>query len=158
MIRNLRLVAMFLLFALPVRTAEVRLIAPGRISAVLQEGQQAQIVTRGKKVLKGKAIRVSAEGVIFQTNHQETLIPLEDIRRLTITHMRGNKRTRLPIILCSTIGTTSFIAAGGTEEQKSTYLPLTAALTVGIGLGSYYAGRAMDRQEIKYEVKEVIQP
>jgi hypothetical protein len=47
-----------------------------------------------------------------------------------------------------------FVAAGATEEKKSTYLPLVAAaLTVGLGFGGYYVGRTMDREEITYRIK-----
>ena len=158
MIRILRFSTVLLLIPLVVMAEDPRLIAPDAVTAVLQEGEQVRIVTRGKQTLKGKTTRVTAEGVNLQTNNQETHIPLKDIDRFTITRIRGKKRTRLPLILCATVGTTSFIAAGATEERKPTYLPLAAALTVGLGLGGYYAGRALDRQEITYILKEVTQP
>lgn len=158
MIHNRRLATMLLFAAFVARAEHVRLIAPESISAVLQDDLRVRIVTRDKKVLKGKATRVTAGGVTVQTDNQETHISIRDIDRFTVTRMRGNKRTRLPLILCSTIGTTSFIAAGATEERKSTYLPMAAALTVGVGLGGYYAGRALDQEKIAYTVNPATKP
>jgi len=56
------------------------------------------------------------------------------------------------------IGTAALVAAGATEERKSTYLPLAGALTVGVGVGGYYAGRSMDYNEKTYRLRKEGQP
>lgn len=86
--------------------------------------------------------------MVVQTGSQETQIPFKEIDWFRLTVNQGNKRTWLPFILCATVGTTAFIAASATEELQSTYLPMAAALTIGLGFGGYYAGRALDREEI----------
>ena len=67
---------------------------------------------------------------------------------------KGNKRTKLPLILCTTVGTLAFVAAGATEELKSTYLPLAAAFTAGLGIGGYYLGKQLDQQIVTYVIKQ----
>lgn len=137
------------------KSHEPRLIDANETSTVLHEGVQVRIGTRGKRTVTGKTTRVTTDGVAVQVNNQETQVPLKDIDWFRVTLSQGSRRTWLPLILCATIGTTSFVAAGATEERKSTYLPIAAALTVGLGLGGYYAGRALDRHEITYKLKEV---
>jgi len=56
------------------------------------------------------------------------------------------------------IGTAALVAAGATEERKSTYLPLAGALTVGVGVGGYYAGSSMDYNEKTYRLRKEGQP
>ncbi len=147
-----RFIIVLLLIPLIASGQEPRQIAPAEITSVLHEGDQVRIDTRSRKTLKGKAIKVTAEGVTVQTKDQETYLPLQDIESFKVTRNRGNKRTWLPVILCATAGTASLVAAGATEENKSTYLPIAAAFTVGLGVGGYYLGRLWDRQETSYKL------
>mgnify|MGYP001058893736 CR=1 FL=1 len=153
MIRILRSGAVLLLIALSLAAEQPRLIAAGDIATVLHEGDQVRIGTRSKRTVIGRTTRVSLDGVAVQTDTQETHVPLEEIDWFKVTASQGNKRTWLPLILCATVGTAALVAAGATEERKSTYLPLAAALAVGIGVGGYYGGRALDREEVTYRVK-----
>jgi hypothetical protein len=104
----------------------------------------------------GTVIRVSPVSVVLATKRPtgERSIAYADIRSITVRRWRGNKRTWLPVALCSTIGTLSFVAAGATEERKGTYLPLAAGLTVAVGVGGYYVGRALDGEEATYAVRQ----
>jgi hypothetical protein len=153
MIRNLRFCAVLLLIGQSLAAAQPRLIAASDIASVLHEGAQVRIGTRSKRTLAGTITRVALDGVPVQTDTQETRVPLEKIDWFRLTVTQGNKRTRLPLILCATVGAIALVAAASTEEQKSTYLPLAAAFTVGIGFGGYYAGRALDRKDITYKIK-----
>lgn len=153
MIRNLRFCAVLLLIGQSLAAEQPRLIAASDIATVLHEGTQVRIGTRSKRTLAGTITRVALDGVAVQTDTQETRVPLEEIDWFRLTVSQGNKRTWLPLILCATVGATAFVAAGATEERKSTYLPLAAALTVGVGFGGYYGGRALDREEITYRIK-----
>ena len=153
MIRNLRFCAVLLLIGQSLAAEQPRLIAASDIATVLHEGTQVRIGTRSKRTLAGTITRVGLDGVAVQTDTQEIRVPLEEIDWFRLTVRQGNKRTWLPLILCATVGATAFVAAGATEERKSTYLPLAAALTVGVGFGGYYGGRALDREEITYRIK-----
>jgi hypothetical protein len=153
MIRNLRFCAVLLLIGQSLAAEQPRLIAASDIATVLHEGAQVRIGTRSKRTLAGTITRVALDGVAVQTDTQETRVPLEEIDWFRLTVTQGNKRTRLPLILCATVGAIALVAAASTEEQKSTYLPLAAAFTVGVGFGGYYAGKALDRKDITYKIK-----
>lgn len=153
MIRILRSGTVLLLIAITLPAEQPRLIAASDIATVLHDGTHVRIGTRSKRTVTGRITRVALDGVAVQTDTQETHVPLKEIDWFRLTVIQGNKRTWLPFILCATVGATAFVAAASTEEKKSTYLPRAAALTVGLGFGGYYAGRALDREEITYKVK-----
>lgn len=115
--KNCRLFVLLLLPWLAIAD-EPRLIRPVEMMTVLQEGDQVRVVSRNKLALRGKAIRVSAEGVTIQTKKEETYLPVRDIDWFTVTRYKGNKRTWLPFTLCATLGTTSLLAGFSTEERK----------------------------------------
>lgn len=153
MIHIRRFSAWLLLFPLLIAAAEPQAIEPKDITTVLHEGAQVRIGTLAKRVVIGRATSVTTENVGVQTGTQETLVPVKEIDWFRVTVTEGNKRTWLPLILCATVGVASFVAAGATEERQSTYLPIAAAVTASLGIGGYYGGRALDRQEMTYRIR-----
>jgi len=154
MIHIRRSSALLLFFPLLIAAAEPRDIASKDIATVLHEGVQVRIGTLAKRVVIGKLTSVTADSVGVQTGAQETHVPVKEIDWFRVTAItESNKRTWLPLILCATVGTASFVAAGATEEKKSAYLPIAAGVTAALGIGGYYGGRALDRQEITYRIR-----
>lgn len=134
------------------------LISPRELPSVLSAGDHVRIGTNAKKIVDGIVADVTVEKISVRQDNQIAEIPLADIDWFRVRTSEGNKRTWLPLILCSVIGTTALVAAGATEERKSTYLPLAGALTVGVGVGGYYAGRSMDYNEKTYRLRKEGQP
>ena len=143
--------------SLPLAAAgQVRSVDHSTLPSLLQPGAQVKTFLQDGTTLVGSVIRTSPDSFALATKRPaaERSIAYADIRSISIKRRRGNKRTWLPVALCSTIGTLSFVAAGATEERKGAYLPLAAGVTVALGIGGYYVGQALDREEATYAVKQ----
>lgn len=143
------------LIAVPVMilAEQPRLVTADEATNILRGGVQVRIGTHDKRTISGKPIQATADGVTVHTGNRETPVAMKDIDWFRVSTSRSNKRTWLPLILCATVGTVALVAAGATEEKKSTYLPLATGLTAGLGVGGYYAGRTIDYSEVTYRLK-----
>jgi hypothetical protein len=134
---------------------QVRSVETPELSSLLPLDTQVEATLHDGKTWAGRVIKTSPDSLALAIERPagEKSIAYADIGSITIRRWRGNKRTWLPLTLCGTVGALSFVAAGATEERKGTHLPLAAGVTVALGIGGYYAGRALDREEITYAVK-----
>lgn len=132
------------------------------LAARMEPGQKVTVVLRsgerGKGVVESLAegnirIRLSEADPPGSLTIGSALFEPSRFAGVTACSTRGNKRKKLPIILVSTIGTLAFIAAGATEEKKSTYLPAAAAFSVSVGVGSYFMGKRLDEECNTFVVK-----
>jgi hypothetical protein len=71
-------------------------------------------------------------------------VRLDRIASVSQEIREGGKRWKLPLILCSTVGTLALYAAVGTEVRADALVPAAAAITAAIGTGGYFAGKAME--------------
>jgi len=130
------------------------LMSPGqKFNLVMKTGHSAsgKVLSAGETVLALK-VKKSQDRTVLATGPQT--LPYSRIASISVVIRKGNKRTKLPLILCSTLGTLAFVAAGATEELKSTYLPRAAVFTAGLGIGSYYLGKRLDQQIVTYVIKQ----
>lgn len=155
--RNMPLSLKFFLavVAAPVMTlaGEPRRITASEAAAILGGGVEVRIGTHGKRTISGKVLQAADGGVTVTTGKRETRVAMTDIDWFRVSTSRGNKRTWLPLILCATAGTAALVAAGAAEEKKSTYLPLAAGVTAGLGVSGYYLGKSSDFTEVTYRLE-----
>ena len=110
-----------------------------------------KVLSVGETVLALK-VKKSQDRTVLATGPQT--LPYSQIASISVVIRKGNKRTMLPLILCSTLGTLALVAASATEELKSRYLPRAAAFTAGLGIGGYYVGKKIDQQIVTYVIKQ----
>jgi hypothetical protein len=142
--------------------AETQIVSPQELVALLQKGQKIKLVLKTGTYAEGRLEEVSSTNLtvnVRKTRDARDLamgvqeLPYDRVASVTVRIRKGGKRWKLPLILCSTLGTFSFIAAGGTEELQSTYVPAAAAFTATLGVGGYYIGKALDDKWVTYVVK-----
>ncbi len=158
---NTRLgVMMCVLLTLAAGAEQTKSIEPKELATVLRAGGRAKIVLRSGAQISGTVETVFPEAVAIKTERPPAVqsISYAEIRTLKYRDWDGNKRTWLPVILSGTLGTLSFVAAGATEELKPSYLPLAAGFTAALAVGGYYGGRALDRREVTYAVRQQSNP
>jgi len=162
--RRVGLLMLFLLLLarLPLLAQASRIISPGELTSLLQRGQQLKLVLKNGTYAEGRLQEVTEAGPRLRITRSADasglpkgvqVVSFNGLNSITVSVKEGNKRTKLPLVLCLTVGTLSLVAAGATEERQSTYIPLAAAFTVGLGVGGYYLGRSMDRQEVTFILK-----
>ena len=144
--------------------AEGIVVTPQQLAELTSPGQTFNLVMKtghsgsGKVVSVGETeltlkVKKSQDRTVLGTGLQALLY--SRIASISVVIRKGNKRTKLPLILCSTLGTLALVAAGATEERQSTYFPLAAAFTAGLGIGSYYLGKKLDQQIVTtYVIKQ----
>lgn len=74
------------------------------------------------------------------------VVALNAFASITTCRFTGKKRAKLPLILASTLGLTSFVLASATEELKGTYMPRASGFTTGLIVGGHYLGKAWDQK------------
>ena len=109
-----------------------------------------KVLSVGETVLALK-VKKSQDRTVLATGRQT--LPYSRIASISVVIRRGNKRTMLPLILCSTLGTVAFVLAAGSELQ-STYVPRAAGFTAGLAIGGYYVGKKIDQQIVTYVIKQ----
>ena len=139
--------------AVTILAEQPRTVTADEAVNILRGGVHVRVGTYDKRTIAGNALQATSDGVTVQTGNRETQVAMKDIDWFRVSTSRSNKRTWLPLVLCATAGTAALVAAGATEEKKSTYLPLAAGLTAGLGVGGYYAGRAIDYSEVTYRIR-----
>ena len=130
------------------------LMSPGQtFSLVMKTGHSAsgKVLSAGETVLALK-VKKSQDRTVLATGPQA--LPYSRIASISVVIRRGNKRTILPLILCSTLGTVAFVAALATEELKSKYVPRAAGFMAGLAIGGYYVGKTIDQQIVTYVIKQ----
>ena len=130
------------------------LTSPGqRFKLVMKSGHSGsgKILSVGETVLALK-VKKSQDRTVLATGPQT--LSYSRIASISVVIRKGHKRTRFPLILCSTLGTLALVAALSTEELKSTYVPRAVAFTVGLGIGGYYVGKKSDQQIVTYVIKQ----
>ena len=130
------------------------LMSPGQtFSLVLKTGHSGsgKVLSVGETVLALK-VKKSQDRTILATGPQT--LPYSRIASISVVIRKGNKRTKLPLILCSTLGTLALVAALSTEELKSTYVPRAAAFTAGLAIGGYFVGKKIDQQVVTYVIEQ----
>ena len=140
---------------------EVQNITPAQLPSLLKSGRKVKLVLRTGAFAEGKFEEVDTTRLKLNVTKSEDLargpqdIPLENLGSLTVTEYKGNKRKWLPVIFCSTVGALGLAVGIGSasEESKGTYAALGAAVAGGVGVGGYYAGRAMDRKQVTFVIK-----
>jgi hypothetical protein len=143
--------------------AETQTVTPQELIALVQKGQKIKLVLKTGTYAEGRLQEVSPTNLtvnVRKTHDARDLamgvqeLAYDRVASVTVLIRKGGKRWKLPLILCGTLGTFSFIAAGGTEELQSTYVPAAAAFTATLGVGGYYLGKAMDDKWVTYVVKQ----
>ena len=77
------------------------LISPREIPSVLSAGDHVRVGTNAKKIVDGIVADVTVEKMSVRQDNQITEIPLADIDWFRVRTSEGNKRTWLPLVLCS---------------------------------------------------------
>ena len=130
------------------------LMSPGQtFSLVMKTGHSGsgKVLSVGETVL-GLEVKKSQDRTILATGPQT--LPYSRIASISVVIRKGNKRTKLPLILCSTLGTLALVAALATEELKSTYVPWAAAFTAGLAIGGYFVGKKFAQQVVTYVIEQ----
>jgi len=143
-------------------SSETRSVTLEELGGLVTKGQKVKVLMKSGAHGEGTVQEITAAGLKVQVRKSDNrselppglnTIGAELLASVTRCIQKGNKRTKLPLILVSTVGTLSLIAAGATEELKSTYVPLALAFTGGLGVGAYYAGRSLDRHCTTFVVR-----
>ena len=136
--------------------------SPAELPRVLQAGDRVSVVLTSGHAVRGKVLAVGGSDVALEVKASQTpdvlglarqTIPYDRLARISVATLKGNKRTKLPVILCATLGTLAFVAAGATEELKSTYLPVAAGFTAGLAIGGYFLGKKLDEEVVTYVIR-----
>ena len=143
--------------------AEGMVVTPQQLAERTSPGQTFNLVMKTGHSASGKVVSVGQTELTLKVKKSQdrTVLakglqgtPYSRIASISVVIRKGNKRTKLPLILCATVGTLAFVAAGATEELKSKYLPRAAALTAGLGIGGYYLGKKLNQQIVTYVIKQ----
>ena len=138
--------------------AEGMVVTPQQLAERTSPGQTFNLVMKTGHSASGKVVSVGQTELTLKVKKSQDRtvlakglqgIPYSRIASISVVIRKGNKRTKLPLILCATVGTLAFVAAGATEELKSKYLPRAPALTAGLGIGGYYLGKKLDQQIVE---------
>jgi hypothetical protein len=164
---TLGLSLLFFLSAAPILGRQAQSVEPEELQKLIKTGQKVKLVLRNGTYGEGKVHEVDQHMLdleIKKTNDPKELatgrqqVRLERVASVTFTAYKGNTRIWLAAILPATIGTAALIAAEA-SEKPSTYRPIAIPFTVGLGVGGYLGGRALDRKEIMVTIKqEAIDP
>ena len=161
--REVRSVLALLLLVTVDAMAEGIVVTPQQLAELMSPGQTFSLVMKtghsgsGKVLSAGKTVlalkvKKSQDRTVLATGPQT--LPYSRIASISVVIRKGNKRTMLPLILCSTLGTVAFVAALSTEELKSTYVPRAAGFMAGLAIGGYYVGKTIDQQIVTYVIKQ----
>ena len=158
----LSLLTLLLLIAVGA-VAEGMVVTPQQLAERTSPGQTFNLVMKTGHSASGKVVSVGQTELTLKVKKSQDhtvlakgrqALPYSRIASISVVIRKGNKRTKLPLILCSTLGTLAFVAAGATEELQSKYFPRAAAFTAGLGIGGYYLGKQIDQQVVTYVIKE----
>jgi hypothetical protein len=142
--------------------AEDIAVSSAELPRLLEAGDRVSVVLTSGHAFRGKVLAVGGSDVALQVKASQTPdvfglarqpIPYVRLARISVATLKGNKRTKLPVILCATLGTLAFVAAGATEELKSTYLPVAAGFTAGLAIGGYFLGKKLDEEVVTYVIR-----
>jgi len=156
------MMAIFLLLLAAPLGAEVQVVSREELAGRLKYGQKIKLVLKSGTYAEGRweeigpatlKVNVSKtdDAREIATGVQE--VSLDRVASISQLVRKGGKRWKLPLALCSTLGTFALLAAGGTEERAGDYLPAAAAFTSAIGVGGYFAGKAMDERWMTYVLR-----
>ena len=142
--------------------AERIVVTPQELAKLTSPGQSVQLVMKTGHPVSGKIVSIDGTALTLKVTESpgrtvvakgRQVLSYRQIESISVVHLKGNKRTKLPVILAASVGTLSFVAAGATEELKSKYLPLAAGLTVGVAVGGYFVGKKLDQRIVTYVIK-----
>jgi hypothetical protein len=142
--------------------AETQIVSPQELVTLVKKGQKIKLVLKTGTYAEGRLEVVSSTNLtvnVRKTHDARDLpmgvqeLPYDRVASVTVRIRKGGKRWKLPLILCGTLGTASFVLAMQTEEFQSTYVPAAVGFTAALGVGGYFAGNAMDKQWVTYVVK-----
>ena len=161
--REVRSVLVLLLLVTVDAMAGGIVVTPQQLAELVRPGQRFRLVMKSGHSGSGKVLSVgdtvialkvkkSQDRTVLATGPQT--LPYDRIASISVVTQKGNKRTMLPLILCSTLGTLALVAASGTEELKSTYVPRALGFTAGLAIGGYYLGKTLDQQIVTYVIKQ----
>ena len=122
--REVRSVLALLLLVTVDAMAEGIVVTPQQLAELMSPGQTFSLVMKtghsgsGKVLSAGKTVlalkvKKSQDRTVLATGPQT--LPYSRIASISVVIRKGNKRTMLPLILCSTLGTVAFVAALSTE-------------------------------------------
>lgn len=143
-------------------SSATRSVTVEELGGLVAKGEKVRVLLKSGAYGEGIVEEITAAALKVQVRRSDnrselppglSTIGAERLAGVTRCIQKGNKRTNLPLILVSTLGTLSLIAAGATEELKPTYVPLALGFTVGLGAGGYYAGRRLDRHCTAFVVR-----
>ncbi len=142
--------------------AERIAVTPQELAKITSPGQTVHLVMKTGLPVSGKLVSIGGTELTLKVKASpdrtvvakgRQVLPYSQIESISVVLLKGNKRTKLPVILAASIGTFSFVAAGATEELKSKYLPLAAGLTAGVAVGGYFVGKKLDQRIVTYVIK-----
>jgi hypothetical protein len=142
--------------------AETQTVSPQEIVSLLHGGKKIKVVLKTGAYAEGRLEELSPAALKVNVSKSHDLrelptgmqeLSLDRVASVSIRVGKGGKRWKLPLILCSTAGTLSLLAAGGSEELQSTYVPAAIAFTAGLGVAGYFAGKAIDERWVTYVLK-----
>jgi hypothetical protein len=145
--------------------AETQIVSPQELVTLVQKGQKIKLVLKTGTYAEGKLEEVSSTNltVNVRKTHDARDLPrgvqelaYDRLASVTVLIRKGGKRWKLPLILCGTLGTASLVLGVGSaaEENKPEYIGAAVGFTAALGVGGYYAGKAMDDKWVTYVVKQ----
>lgn len=162
----MRTIMAFLLFSMMMSArmqAQTKKIEAPDLQGVIGQGDKVKLETRNGAHAAAVIEQIDNLNILMNveltSNGAEvprgiTSLPLTSLAEIKVCRMIGSKRKILPIVLGITLGTFSFIAAGATEEKSGRYFPMALGFTGGVITGSYFLGRAFDRECITYQIEK----
>jgi len=142
--------------------AETQIVSPEELVGRLKVRQKVKLILKTGTYAEGRLEDVSPTRLKVNVRKSHDLrdlptgmqeLTFDRLASVTILVRRGEKRWKLPFVLCSTLGTTSVMIALATEERADTFVPVALGFTAALGLGGHYAGKAMDEEWVTYVSK-----
>jgi len=156
----------FLLFSVVMSAemqAQTKKIGATDLQRMIGQGDKVKVATRNGVHAAAVVEQIDNSNILLNveltSNGAEVprgiaSLPLTSLAEVKVCRMTGRKRKILPIVLGSTLGTFSFIAAGATEEKSDRYFPMALGFTGGVITGGYFLGRALDRECITFQIEK----